>query len=86
VLKWMCERLEGKVAGQNTPIGILPIDSEIDTTGLSISEDYLKELLRVDSDAWRNEIPDIEKFFAQFGDRLPVRLHKQLDALKARLV
>ena len=29
--------------------------------------------------------PDIEKYFAQFGGRLPNRLQKQLEKLKARL-
>lgn len=85
VLKWMCERLEGKVTGRQTPIGILPNDEELDISGLKISAEFLKELLRVDTDAWRAEVPDVEKFFAQFGDRLPVRLRKQLDALKERL-
>lgn len=85
VLKWMCERLEGKVIGQQTPIGILPKEEELDTTGLNISAEYLKELLRVDADTWRAEVPDVDKFFAQFGDRLPARLHKQLEALKKRL-
>jgi phosphoenolpyruvate carboxykinase (GTP) len=85
VLKWMCERIEGKVQGQKTPIGILPREEEVDTTGMTISAEFLKELLRVDADAWRNEVPDIDKFFAQFGARLPARLQKQLEALKARL-
>jgi phosphoenolpyruvate carboxykinase (GTP) len=85
VLKWMCERLEGKVTGRQTPIGILPNDEELDISGLKISAEFLNELLRVDADAWRAEVPDVEKFFAQFGDRLPVRLRKQLDALKERL-
>ncbi|MHB1355484.1 MAG: phosphoenolpyruvate carboxykinase (GTP) [Anaerolineae bacterium] len=85
VLKWMCERLEGTVTGQQTPIGILPKEEELDTTGLDISAEYLEELLRVDVDAWRAEVPDVDKFFAQFGDRLPSRLHKQLEALKERL-
>ena len=85
VLKWMCERLEGKVTGRQTPIGILPKEEELDTTGMNISAEYLKELLRVDADAWRAEVPDVVKFFAQFGDHLPARLHKQLKALKERL-
>jgi phosphoenolpyruvate carboxykinase (GTP) len=36
-------------------------------------------------EAWRAEIPDIEKHFAKFGDRLPERLKKQFEALKERL-
>jgi phosphoenolpyruvate carboxykinase (GTP) len=45
----------------------------------------MNELLRMDIDAWKGELTDIEKFFSQFGDRLPARLRKQLDDLKKRL-
>jgi phosphoenolpyruvate carboxykinase (GTP) len=85
VLKWMCERVEGKVDAVKTPIGLLPAIDDLDMKGLSISAQDIKDLLKVDMDAWRAEIPDIEKHFAQFGDRLPDRLKKQFEALKARL-
>ena len=85
VLKWMCERVEGKVDAVKTPIGLLPAIADLDMKGLSISEQDIKALLKVDIDAWRMEIPDIEKHFAQFGDRLPDRLKKQFEALKGRL-
>jgi phosphoenolpyruvate carboxykinase (GTP) len=85
VLKWMCERVEGKVDAVKTPIGLLPAINDLDMKGLSISTQDIKDLLKVDMDAWRAEIPDIEKHFAQFGDRLPDRLKKQFEALKSRL-
>jgi Phosphoenolpyruvate carboxykinase (GTP) len=85
VLKWMCERVEGKVDAVKTPIGLLPAIDDLDMKGLSISAQDIKDLLKVDMDAWRAEIPDIEKHFAQFEDRLPDRLKKQFEALKGRL-
>ncbi len=85
VLKWMCERVEGKVDAVKTPIGLLPATDDLDMKGLSISAQDIKDLLKVDMHAWRAEIPDIEKHFAQFGDRLPDRLKKQFEALKSRL-
>ena len=81
----MCERVEGKVDAVKTPIGLLPAIADIDMKGFSISEQDIKALLKVDIDAWKAEIPDIEKHFAQFGDRLPARLKKQFEALKSRL-
>jgi phosphoenolpyruvate carboxykinase (GTP) len=39
----------------------------------------------VDIDAWKAEIASLEEHFGQFGERLPERMRKQLDALKARL-
>ncbi len=85
VLKWMCERVEGKVGAVKTPIGLLPKVDDLDLKGVPISAQDIKDLLKVDVDVWRAEIPDIEKHFAQFGDRLPDRLKKQFEALKSRL-
>ncbi len=85
VLKWMCERVEGKVEGRRTPIGILPKDGELDLKGLSIPAPDLAELMKVDAAAWKVELPDIDKHFKQFGERLPARLNAQLKALKERL-
>jgi phosphoenolpyruvate carboxykinase (GTP) len=85
VLKWMCERVEGKADAVKTPIGLLPKVDDLDLKGIPISAQDIKDLLKVDMDAWKAEIPDIEKHFAQFGDRLPDRLKKQFEALKSRL-
>jgi phosphoenolpyruvate carboxykinase (GTP) len=85
VLKWMCERVGNKTEAVQTPIGLLPKLGSLDLKGLKIDERDIHELLRIDMDAWKAEIPDIEKHFAQFGDRLPARLKKQFDALKERL-
>jgi len=85
VLKWMCERVAGRVTGRPTPIGILPQEEELDLRGLSLPHDDLAELLRVDPALWKAEISDIEKHFAQFGDRLPGRLAAQLRRLRERL-
>jgi phosphoenolpyruvate carboxykinase (GTP) len=85
VLKWMCERIEGAVGAVETPIGLMPREGDLDLAGLAVSAAGLKELLRVDRDAWRAELTDIEKNFDQFGDRLPERLRKQLADLRRRL-
>ena len=85
VLKWMCERVDGKAGAIETPIGLMPKEGDIDLTGLAIPAADLRELLRVDANAWKAEISDIEKHFGQFGDRLPERLRKQLNDLGKRL-
>jgi phosphoenolpyruvate carboxykinase (GTP) len=85
VLKWMCERLEGKAGAKKTAIGYVPNENDIDLRGLEIPPQNMKELLRVDVPAWKAEIPDLEKHFKQFGDRLPQRLRKQLNNLIDRL-
>jgi phosphoenolpyruvate carboxykinase (GTP) len=85
VLKWMCERIDGKVGARETPIGLLPHGDDLDCKGLKMPQENLKELLKVDTDAWQAELSSMEEHFAQFGDRLPPRMKKQLEALKERL-
>ena len=86
VLKWMCERVEGKAAAVETPIGMVPAPEALDVSGLKISPAEVKELLRVDIPAWQAEMPDVEEFLAKFGkDQVPERMWKQLAALKNRL-
>jgi phosphoenolpyruvate carboxykinase (GTP) len=85
VLKWMCERVEGRASAQKTPIGLLPERDALDLNGLDWPVESVQELLHVDVDAWRAEIPDIEQYFGRFGSRLPERLRHQLGALKERL-
>jgi phosphoenolpyruvate carboxykinase (GTP) len=85
VLKWMCERIDGKAGARETTIGLLPNEADLDLKGLNIKAENLKDLLKVDTGAWTAEIPSLEQHFAQFGERLPARMKQQLDALKERL-
>lgn len=85
VLKWMCERVDGKAEAVDTPIGRIPRLEDLDLTGLDIALEDLRELMKVDVEAWRAETDDIEKHFAQFGDRLPKRLERQFHQFKLRL-
>jgi phosphoenolpyruvate carboxykinase (GTP) len=85
VLKWMCERIDGKVGARKTEIGLLPNDGDLDLSGLDIAPANMRELMSIDASAWRAEVPDIERHFAEFGDRLPERLTRQLLELRARL-
>jgi phosphoenolpyruvate carboxykinase (GTP) len=85
VLKWMCERIDGKAGGRETAIGLLPNEADLDLKGLKIASENMQELLKVDVDAWKAEISSLEEHFAQFKERLPVRMKQQLDALKKRL-
>jgi phosphoenolpyruvate carboxykinase (GTP) len=85
VLKWIVERIEGRAAAVETPIGYVPTPESLDTTGLDLSDDEVRAVLRVDADEWRAEIPQVTEWFAKFGEKLPGVLWAELDALKARL-
>jgi phosphoenolpyruvate carboxykinase (GTP) len=85
VLKWMCERVDGIACASETPIGFVPCAEDLDLVGLDVPPQDVQELLRIDRAAWRAEVADTEKHFAQFGDRLPERLHQQIRGLRERL-
>jgi phosphoenolpyruvate carboxykinase (GTP) len=85
VLKWVCERCDGKGGTVETPIGLLPTNVAIDRTGLHVPDEDMAELLRVDLEEWREKIGLFREHYAQFGDKLPAELTKQLDALEQRL-
>jgi len=85
VLKWIVERLEGGAEATETPIGLVPTPTAVDTDGLDVDETTLAQLLAVDPEAWRAEIPLIEAHYAGLGERLPVELRDELDDLEKRL-
>ena len=86
VLEWILARCENKVGATETPIGYVPDPKDINLEGLEgITEDTVKDLLKVDPENWKEEVKGIEEFYSQFGDRLPKELSDNLAALKARL-
>ena len=85
VLEWIFRRCNGDADAVETPIGLVPAPGELNTEGLDLSAEALEELLTVDEDKLREELPQIEEHLAQFGDRLPKQVSEQLEALKAKL-
>ena len=85
ILKYVIDRVEGKVNASETAIGLVPGPDAIDTDGLDVSEEQLAKALKVDVEEWKAEIPQINEWFEKFGDKLPAVLWTELDGLKARL-
>jgi len=85
VLKWIFDRCDESAKAVDTPIGKLPADGAIDTSGLKVSAGDLKELMSVDKEGWKAELPLIKQHFATFGSKLPKALNDELSALEKRL-
>ena len=85
VLEWIFERVSGRGEAVETPIGWVPAPGAIDIEGVDVSKEDMEELLRVDRDEWRAEVPLIREHFAKFGDRLPRALSDAVDELERRL-
>ena len=85
VLKWIIERVSGKVEAIKTPIGNLPAADAIDMSGLDITSAEVEELLKVDKEGWLSEVKSIREHYVGYGKKLPQELSKQLDELEKRL-
>jgi len=77
VLKWVCQRIRGKLGATKTAIGFVPTPSELDLTGLDLSSEALADLLRVSPHEWVEECSDMRKFLNSV-ESLPPILAKQL--------
>jgi phosphoenolpyruvate carboxykinase (GTP) len=87
VLAWVFARCAGHGEAEETAIGYLPPagDGGLDTTGLDITPDAIRELMAVDVEGWKGQLPQVHEHFAKFGDKLPQALRQQLAALEERL-
>jgi phosphoenolpyruvate carboxykinase (GTP) len=85
VLEWIFRRCEGKAEAVETPIGLVPAEGELNTAGLDLSAEAVQDLLKVDTDQVRAELPQVHEHFAKFGDNLPSELRAQLETLEGRL-
>jgi phosphoenolpyruvate carboxykinase (GTP) len=84
VLKWILERVEGRGAAQETPIGFVPAKNGLTLDGLKISDEALNELLRVNTDDWEAEMEDSRQFLSKFGARLPRQINEEHEKLARR--
>jgi phosphoenolpyruvate carboxykinase (GTP) len=85
VLQWIVDRARGRGGAEETPIGFVPRESDLDWDGLDLPAETRRELLRIDRDEWRKELLDRQKFFRQFGERLPPEIQAEQERLRQRL-
>ena len=85
VLEWVFRRCDGEVEANETPIGNVPNAADINTDGLDLDPSTLEQLLTVDAEALKAELPQVEEHLAKFGDQLPAPVRKQFDQLKSAL-
>ncbi len=84
-MKWISDRVDGKLSANETPIGHLPRIDDLDVATLSVSKDDLEVILDVDVNCWREYILQIKEFYGKFQDRLPVTLQEILNQLEEKI-
>jgi len=85
VIAWVIERIEGNREAEETAIGRHPVKGDLDVSGLDVTDEQMVELFEVDSKTWLAEADLTEEYFEKFGDRLPVEMTEELNALRDRL-
>ena len=85
VLKWIVDRAHGRVGGQETMLGWVPREGDLDLSGLDLSSERLKEATKVDHDEWMAELESQQEWFDKIGATMPPALVEQRKLLMASL-
>jgi len=85
VLEWVFERSAGRGEAVETAIGFVPTTNALNIEGLQVTDADLEELLTVDVEEWRDEVPKIREHYTKFGADLPDKLRAEVDRLESQL-
>jgi phosphoenolpyruvate carboxykinase (GTP) len=83
VLKWIIDRVDGKGAAVETPLGNVP--KSLDMTGLeSFGAERFEAATKVSAEEWRQEMPlHAEMVEGKLADKAPPELMKRFEELKS---
>jgi len=84
VLKWIIERSEGKVGGQQTVLGTAPNYEDMDWSGSDFTKEQFVNVTKLDKATWLAELEGVKEWFAKMGDKLPAKLAAIRDEYEAK--
>jgi phosphoenolpyruvate carboxykinase (GTP) len=85
VLKWMIDRIEGKVPGDKHAFGISPSYQELNWEGLAFTKEQFRQVIDIDLPAWEKELELHHELFQQLENRLPAELKETKARIEKRL-
>lgn len=71
VLKWIVDRVNGKTAAVECPIGWMPRYEDMDFSGIDFSKNEFEEIMTIDAEEWKQELLDHQKMFEEMYDKTP---------------
>ena len=86
VLKWMIDRLEGKVQGEDHAFGISPAYEEINWEGLNFSREQFESVTDMNPEHWKAELAMHTELFQKLAYHLPQELIDTKAKMEARLL
>ena len=85
VIRWMIDRIEGKVPGVPSPIGILPRLDDLGVGELGIGPETAAELVVFESAETSRDLREIDRFLDKFGEKVPKGIRAETTAELAAL-
>ncbi|MDU0479128.1 phosphoenolpyruvate carboxykinase (GTP) [Staphylococcus chromogenes] len=85
VLKWIVDRVEGRVEADETVAGFTARVEDLDLTGLDTPEADVREALTAPAEQWANDVEDNAEWLTFLGPKVPAEIHAQFEALKKRI-
>ncbi len=82
VLKWIIDRVDGRVEARSTPIGLMPDIGDLALDGLGIPRSRIQKLFEIQPREWEPELRDIRNFFQPFGRHLPYEIRNEAEKLE----
>ncbi len=85
VLKWIVDRIEGRVEADETVVGYTARFEDIDTDGLEETEEDIREALSVNPADWERDLADNEEWLKFLGPKVPSEVWDEFKGLKERV-
>ncbi|OWN56749.1 phosphoenolpyruvate carboxykinase (GTP) [Corynebacterium diphtheriae] len=88
VLKWIVDRIEGRVEADETIAGYTARVEDLDLTGLDTPIEDIREALSAPAAQWKSDLADNEEYLTFLGSKgsaVPAEVLEQFEALKARV-
>ena len=85
ILKWIVDRVKGKVEAKSNSFGLVPYFEDIVWNGLEFDNEKFSSLTEVPKTEGLKEINEVKEHFDRFGDFIPNELESQRIELEQRL-
>lgn len=85
VLKWIVDRVKGKVSAKSNSFGLVPYFDDIIWSGLEFDSEKFSSLIEVPKNEGLREIHEVKEHFDRFGEFMPNELESQRIELEQRL-